>query len=188
MKITGIYLNIKSTEILNYIATHKNFKDAWLNCDNGDWLIKIARDLEIDVFTYVKAKALCANTVSSLMANKLSILAVDTAMHYADKKSTYRELCNSFWKANRVCLSDQLISMNHSADCAACSASEYDYDRPSSYQFLNEYVCNAVYHDIISKGGTTTDAELAMKTSKKDTANICRQVLTKEVYKILNLK
>jgi hypothetical protein len=63
-----------------YYESKASFKEAWNDCEHGDWLLWIAAKLEIDRKLLVKAAALCANTVRHLMEDKRSTDAIDACL------------------------------------------------------------------------------------------------------------
>ena len=78
-----------------YIVFRKNypdFKTAWENCPRGDWMLWIAKKLNVDLLKLTTAKALCANTVRHLMMDDRSIEAVEVAILFGQGKASREEL------------------------------------------------------------------------------------------------
>jgi hypothetical protein len=79
-------------EGLEYYETNSSFEEAWNDCERGDWMLWIAKKLEVDDRLLTKAKALCANTVRHLMKDIRSTAAIDAALRYANGEISRKEL------------------------------------------------------------------------------------------------
>ena len=121
---------------------YATFEEAWNNCPRGDWMLWLAKKLNVDLLKLTTAKAMCANTARHLMQDERSIKAVDIAIAFGNGLITRIEL-----------------------DAAAYAAADAAYAADAA----------AAYAD-------------AKKENQLQTANICREVLTEEVFKALNLK
>lgn len=116
---------------IEYVKTQKSAKDAWMNCDRGDWMLWLAKRLDVDDRKLTLAKARCAEQVRHLMKDKRSLDALDACVKYANGEITRKEL----------------------DIYAAASAAAY----AAAYAAADE------------------------RTSLKKSANICREILTKDV-------
>lgn len=62
-------------EAMDFRNKYTSFEDAWNNCPRGDWMLWIAKRLEVDLKILTRAKAKCALTVRHLMKDQRSILS-----------------------------------------------------------------------------------------------------------------
>ena len=63
-------------------AKNKTAKEAWDQCERGDWLLWWAKKENTDLRKLTLAKARCAKTVIHLMKDQRSIDAVEAAEKY----------------------------------------------------------------------------------------------------------
>lgn len=70
----------------------ETFQEAWAACPRGDWMLWIAKRLDVDLKTLTLAKVKCASTVRHLMKDERSIKALDVALLFAEGKATREEL------------------------------------------------------------------------------------------------
>ena len=92
MKTTKLE-NLKACEgAIDYVKTQKSAKDAWMNCSRGDWMLWLAKKLDVDDRLLTLAKATCANQVRHLMTDQRSIDALDASFRYAKGELTREEL------------------------------------------------------------------------------------------------
>lgn len=77
---------------IEYVKTQKSAKDAWMNCDRGDWMLWLAKRLDVDDRKLTLAKARCAEQVRHLMKDKRSLDALDACVKYANGEITRKEL------------------------------------------------------------------------------------------------
>jgi hypothetical protein len=73
---------------LTFVKSCISYKEAWETCKRGDWMLWIAKKLNVDLLKLTTAKALCANTVRHLMKDERSIKAVDAAILFGQGKAT----------------------------------------------------------------------------------------------------
>ena len=73
-------------------ASNKSIDEIWATCHRGDWMLWLARKLDIDKRVLTLAKGHCANTVRHLMKDERSIAAVDMAIKYGEGNATDSEL------------------------------------------------------------------------------------------------
>ena len=79
-------------ESIAFRENYSDFKSAWENCPRGDWMLWIAKKLEVDLLKLTTAKALCANTVRHLMKDERSKKAIDVAILFGQGLATREEL------------------------------------------------------------------------------------------------
>ena len=143
---------------LIFRAKFKTFQEAWQACPRGDWMLWIADKVGVDKKLLTLAKGMCAGTVRHLMKDERSLKAVDTAIAYGRGKAT----------------KEQLDAAADAADAAAYDADAYD---AAAYAATDAYDAADVY--------AATDA--ARVKNQKQTADICRDILTVEIMKLINL-
>ena len=79
-------------EAREWVATQKNYKEAWQNCERGDWMLWLAKRLDVDDRKLTLAKFKCANQVRHLMKDSRSIAALDAAERYGNGEINRDEL------------------------------------------------------------------------------------------------
>lgn len=126
---------------INFRNQYPDFKSAWNNCPRGDWMLCLAKKLNIDNRKLTLAKGLCAKTVIHLMKDERSKKAVEIAIEYGKGKASREEL--------------------NAADAYAADA-------------VDAYAVDAYAADAV---------DTAKKENQKQTADICREILTNEIFK-----
>lgn len=153
---------------LEYYESQPDFETAWNNCERGDWMLWIAKRLDVDDRILTLAKAHCANTVRHLIKDKRSIKAIDAAIKYGNGEINREEL-NKF-------ASDAYDA--YAAFYAAASAAAYAAYAAYAAADAN----NASYAAFAASYASYAAAYAAARVeNQKQTANICRKYLTDEV-------
>jgi hypothetical protein len=127
-------------DALLWYESQPSTEEAWNNCHRGDWMLWIAKKLNVNIRVLTLAKGLCANTVRHLMKDERIIKAVNAAIAYGKGEIDDEELREAAY----------------AADYATYAAA---------------YAAYATY---------------AAAAIRKQTADICREILTEEVFKNLN--
>ena len=145
-------------DAIKYVRNQKSPEEAWNNCSRGDWMLWLARRLDVDNRLLTLAKATCANQVRSLMTDQRSLDALDACFRYANGELTREEL-NTFTSA------------------ASDAADAADYADYAAY-----YAAAAAYAASADAAAAAADdaasATAARKESLKKSADICREILT----------
>lgn len=129
-------------------------------CERGDWLLWLAQKVGVDHRKLTLAKGHCANTVRHLMRNNYSKRAVDAAILYGEGR------------INDV----DLDSYANAAYDNAESNSDYAAAYAASSYTTSAYACaNAVSY-----------ATAARKQNQRLTADICRNIIGKEIIEKVN--
>jgi hypothetical protein len=173
-------------EALEFRAKYKTFEEAWEACPRGDWMLWIAKRLNIDLLKLTTAKALCANTVRHLMKDERSINAVDVALKFGEGKATRIELDATYAHAAAAAYDDAANAAAYAANAAAYDAAAYAYataDAAANSAAAAAYTY-AYAHAAADAYAAATDARIK---NRLETADICRRILTKEVFKKLNI-
>jgi len=91
-------------------------------CDRGDWLLWLAKKVDVDLRLRTLAKGHCANTVRHLMTDERSINAVDVAIAFGEGKATREELDAAAVGAAAAAAVAAAVAAADAADAAAYSA------------------------------------------------------------------
>ena len=79
-------------DAMKWMRTQKSPAEAWNNCERGDWMLWIAKRLEIDDRKLTMAKYHCAAQVLHLMKDQRSINAMAAALQYANGEISREDL------------------------------------------------------------------------------------------------
>ncbi|NLZ31335.1 MAG: hypothetical protein GX885_11465 [Methanomicrobiales archaeon] len=152
-------------EAIEWVATQKDYETAWQNCERGDWMLWLAKKLNVDDRKLTLAKFKCANQVRHLLKDQRSIDALDAAEKYGNGEAG-------------------IEALNTAAD-AAYDAAE---DAPSAYASAaaSADASVAAYAALATAEAAYATAayaiaEAAYAASLKKSADFCREVLTDDV-------
>lgn len=143
---------------IEFRSQFTSFKEAWVKCPRGDWMLWLAKRVGVAVQPLTLAKGLCAETVKHLMQDERSKTAVEAAIKFGKGEVDEATLKNA-------------------ADVAACAADEATLKNAAAY-------ATAAY---AAAADVAAAAAAARKRNQLVTANICRAVLTHHVFKLLNI-
>jgi len=163
-------------EGLEFVKNSKSLLDAWNTCERGDWMLWIAKRLGCDLQTLTLAKGLCAKTVYKLMKDNRSRKAVRVAIAFGLGKATIEEL--------KVTAADAYAAY-------AAAAVAYEASAAVAYDVATAYDASATAYAYAAYDASYTDAyadaaAAAKKKNQKQTAAICRKVLTPFIESYLN--
>ena len=160
-------------EAIFYVRTQKNYEEAWYNCSRGDWMLWIADKLQINKRLLTLAKGKCAATVLHLMQDKRSKDAVQAAIDYGNGLIGDEELKNA-------------VAAAHAAYAAAAATATDAYAYAA---YAAAYDAYAAANAAANAAAYAADTNAAREKNLQKTADICRELLTKEVFsKWNNLK
>ena len=150
-------------------ADDKTIEEIWATCHRGDWMLWLARKLNIDKRVLILAKGHCANTVRHLMKDERSIAAVDMAIKYGEGNATDSELAAAADAAYDATADayDAAADDAYAADYAAAAAAAY---ATAAYAAAAAYAADAAAY-----------AAAARKQSQQATAEICRKYIPLEL-------
>ncbi len=151
---------------LEWVSTQKNYKEAWQNCERGDWMLWLAKRLKVDHRKLTLAKFKCGNQVRHLMKDKRSIAALDAAERYGNGEITREELNAAAYAAADAAAA---------AAAAAYAAAAYAAAADAAAAAADAAAAAAAYADAADA------AAAARKESLKKSADFCREILTEEV-------
>ena len=156
-------------EALVFRKKFGSFEDAWNECKRGDWMLWIASRLNVDLKTLTKAKALCALTVKHLMKDKRSLYACKIALKFSKGRATIDDLHAAAAAAADADADAAAYAAYAAADAAdaAAAAAAYAAADADADAAAAAY---AAYAD-------------AKKENREKTSDICREILTFQVFK-----
>lgn len=166
---------------LKFRKQYTDFKSAWKACPRGDWMLWAAQRVGVDLLVLTTAKATCANTVRHLMKDKRSKTAIKVALAFGKGKAGRVELDKAADAADAAYAYASAAAYAASAAAYAAYAADADATAYASAAASAAYASAAYAAD-------AADADVAKKENQLKTANICRRILTKEVFKKLNIK
>jgi len=177
-------------DAIEWVKTRKSPKDAWMNCIRGDWMLWLAKKLDVDDRKLTLTKAMCAKQVEYLMKDQRSKDALDACFKYANGLITRKKLdqyAADAYAAYTTTYDDAAAAAAYAAAAAAYAAAYADAayaDAAAAHAAYAAYVYAAYVY--------AADADNEAKTnSLKKSADICREILTDEVllkYKKLRKK
>ena len=75
-----------------WMKGQKNATEAWQNCERGDWMLWIAKRLNVDDRKFTMAKAMCAKQVEHLMKDQRSKDVLQACIDYFNGLITREQL------------------------------------------------------------------------------------------------
>ena len=167
----------------------KTIQQAVNDCQRGDWMLWLANKVDVDFKKLTLAKGLCANTVRHLMKDERSIKAVDTAIAFGEGKATLDELQKSSDAAYAAyaAYADAAYAAAY-ADAAAAYAAAYAAYAAAYAAYAAAYAAYAAADAAYAAADAAAyaaayaaAAAAAKKENQLQTANICREVIGKEL-------
>ena len=161
-------------------AGDKTIEEIWATCHRGDWMLWLARKLDIDKRVLTIAKGHCANTVRHLMKDERSIAAVDMAIKYGEGNATDSELAAAAAAAAAAdaaaaAAAYAAYATAAAAADAAAAAAAYAADAAAAAA-ADAAAAAAAY------AAYAADAyAYARKKSQQETAEICRKYIPFEL-------
>jgi hypothetical protein len=134
----------------------QSLEEAWNACEQGDWLLWMAKKLGVDKRKLALCGALCAHTVVQYMQNTRSRNAVRIAFLWGRGKAT----------------DEQLMA---AADAAGVDAFYTDWAARAAFYAATDAEKTAAWTAIICA------ADGAKKANELRTANIAKKILTEDV-------
>ena len=169
------------SDACGWVATQKNYKEAWQNCERGDWMLWLAKKLNVDDRKLTMAKAMCAKQVEHLMKDQRSKDAIQACIDCFNGLIS-KERFNAAAYAAAYAADDVMASTAYAATAAAHAAAAGDgaYDAAVAGAAA-AIAADAAYIAAVDVGVTDTDADAARLNSLKRSADICREYLTEDV-------
>ena len=174
-------------------VSDKTIEDAVKDVERGDWLLWLAKKIEIHIKPLTLAKAMCAKTVIHLMKYKKSIDAVNIAEKYGltdeisdDDLNNAADAADAAYAASASASADAAyaayisasIDAGDAAAAASASASAYAYasaDAAYAAAYASAYASDSAS----AYASASADAAYAAAKRKNQlqTADICREIL-----------
>jgi hypothetical protein len=144
-------------------------------CHRGDWLLWLAKRVDVDLRLRTLAKGHCANTVRHLMTDERSLNAVDVAIAFGEGKATREEL--DYAAADAYAAAATADDADADAADAAYAATADDADDAATADDAYAAVDAYAYAAGIAAG---------IALNHQQTADICRQYLGEALIEKVN--
>ena len=177
MKTTKLEKIDACRDAREWVATQKNYKEAWQNCERGDWMLWLAKRLKVDDRKLTLAKFKCANQVRHLMKDQRSIDALDASEKYGNGEIGREEL-NAAADAAAAAAAYAADAAAYYADAAAAAAAYAAYAADADAAAAADADAAAA---AAAYAAYAAAAAAAKKESLKKSADFCREILTEEV-------
>jgi hypothetical protein len=92
MKTTKLEKLHACSDAREWVKTQKSAVLAWQNCERGDWMLWLAKKLNVDDKKFTLAKVMCAKQVEHLMKDQRSKDALVACLKYVNGEITREEL------------------------------------------------------------------------------------------------
>ena len=162
MKTTKLENLSACRESVIWVKTQKSIPLAWKNCNRGDWMLWLAKKLDVDDKKLTMTKAMCAKQVEHLMKDQRSKDALQACFDYVNSIITREEL-------------------NAAADAAAAAAYAAAYAAYAAADGAADGADGAYAAADGAADGADDGADAVRVNSLKKSADICREYLTEEV-------
>ena len=183
MKTTKLENLAACREAIEYVKTCKSAKDAWMNCDRGDWMLWLAKRLNVDDRKLTLTKAACANQVRHLMKDQRSLDALDACFRYANGEISRSALdIYDAADAAAAAYSAAYSAAAYSAYAAYAAAAAAD-SADSAAAAAVAYSAAAELAAAASAYAAADYSAAAYTESLRKSAGICREILTDVVLK-----
>ena len=185
MKTTKLEKISACSDAREWVATQKNYKEAWQNCERGDHMLWLAKRLNVDDRKLTLTQFKCANQVRHLMKDQRSVDTLDAAEKYG-KGEIGRDELNAAAAAAAAAAADAY------ADAAAAYADAYAaaYTDAAYADAAAADAAAAAAYAAADAAGAAAAADAAdaaagggasRRESLKRSADFCREILTEEV-------
>ena len=151
-------------------AGDKTIEEVVKECHRGDWLLWLAKKIELPERKIISCAGDCANTVRHLMKDERSTKVVDLCMNFEDESISFEEL---------------EIARD---DARAAYAAAYD-DADEAYLTARAYAARAAARDaraLAAEAAARAAAAAAYKDNQLQTANIVRERLGNDIVNKVN--
>ena len=171
MTFRDLLVNLRACEDAKNWAKEMTIEEIVNTCHRGDWLLWLAKKIDLPIKPITLAKVRCAKTVIHLIDYPSSLKALEVAEKFAlTDEVSLDDLRNAAYSAAY----DAAAAYNAAAYSAAYSA--------AAYAAAAAYVAAAAAY-----AAYVAAAAYAKKENQKLTANICRKYLPLEIWNVNNL-
>ena len=157
----------KACEIAQKWAIGKTIEQAIDECHRGDWLLWLAKELNVEKRLIVGTAGHCANTVRDLMKDERSRNCVDVCIRYGNGEATDEELAKAAAAAAAADAAWAWAAAEYAAAAWAAAAAEYAAWAAAAAEYA------AWAADAAAAWAAAADAA----KNQKQTADICRKHL-----------
>jgi hypothetical protein len=190
MKITKLENLNACDDAKEWVKRQKSASEAWETCNRGDWMLWLAKRLDVDDKKLTLTKAMCAKQVEHLLKDQRSIDALQGCFDYSEGRITRADLDKLAYAASYAA-----DAASDAAYDASSYAASYAASYASSYADAAYAAADAAYdaasYDAAADAATAYAAAYAYAAydaaardkSLKKSADICREILTEEVLK-----
>lgn len=154
-------------------AADKTIEEVIRDSQRGDWLLWLAKKIDIPLIPLTLAKARCAKTVIHLMKDERSYNAVNVAERFGLGECTLEELNNAAYAAYAAYDS---YGAYGAYDCYASSAAAAYY-AAASYDSAAWAAASYASYASYAAVTTTTTYAAARKQNQQQTSDICVEIL-----------
>ena len=148
-------------------AEDKNIEEVLRDSYRGDWLLWLAKKLDLPLNKLTLAKARCANTVIHLMKDKRSVDAVNVAEKFGLDECTLEELNNAYDDAADAAADAAAAAAVYAAAAAAAADAAADAVYDAAYAAAADAAADAA----------AAAAVYARKNNQQHTSDICVEIL-----------
>ena len=163
----------------------RTLKQAWAECERGDWMLWFAAKMDVDIRTLTKAKVSTARLVQHLMEDERSLKALDVAESFAEGRATRQELDAAVAAADAAAAAYAAAAVAAAdaaaADSAAAAVAAYAAAIDAAYAAAAYAAAAAA--DAADADAADADAAdaYAKKELLKKSAEICRDIIPFEM-------
>ena len=154
-----LLIELNACEDAQEWAADKTIEEAVNTCQRGDWMLWLAKKVNVGIRPLTHAKGKCANTVRHLMKDERSIKAVDAAIDFGNGLIEENELRTAAYAAA-------------AADAAAAAAYA---------AYADAYAAAAAYAAAYSAAYAAARIKNQLLT-----ADICREIIGAEIVTKVN--
>ena len=154
MSLKELLIELNACDEANGWVSDKNIEDAVKEVERGDWLLWLAKKIDIPIKPLTLAKARCAKTVIHLMKDQRSIDAVNLAEKYGltdeisdDDLKNAADAADAAYAASASASADAAY-----ADAAADAAAYYAASAAAAKtknQLQTAYICREILGELI---------------------------------------
>ena len=181
-----ILIDLKTCDEAVEWSEDKTIKEVVETCHRGDWLLWLAKTVDVPLNKLTLAKARCAKTVIHLMKDQRSIDAVNTAERFGLDECTLDELTAANAAANAAY--NAAANAAYAAAYAANAANAAANAAYAAYAAANAAnAANAAYAAANAAYNAAYAAD-AKKKNQLQTADICRDILGNLLIELINEK
>ena len=202
-----LLVEIKACSNAREWAGDRNIEQVIEECHRGDWLIWLAARVNVDNRKLVLAAGKCAETVIHIMQDERSKAAVKAAIDYGEGRIgldevTYDDAADAAYAADAAAYAADAARAAYAASAAraasysayAARAASYSADAAAAYaaraaSYSADATRAAAHAAAYAARAASYSADAAADAaSKKQTANIVREVLGREILEKVNAR